>query len=161
MKLIQSNQKNVAFVFCSSPITIDKSDSWGAGNLQQAPNGAYLKMSSATEISHLVQPNADMTAPIGWVPGSAPGLFNKAPIWVDDQHVLQPGDRKELMTADGPIDYEVREPSMVCYNDQNGAPNLDDAWVQKLSDIKKNYVLEATPAPKRGLVARIFGAKAA
>jgi hypothetical protein len=142
MKLIESTQRNVAFVFCGSPLTIDKRASWGENddNFQKAPNGAFLKMKSETEVSHLVQPNADKTAPVGWVPGDNLGQFHKAPIWVDEE-ILQPGTTKELSTIDGDIKYEVTAPSMVCYNDLNGKPNLNDAWVQSVEQIEKNYVL--------------------
>lgn len=141
-KKIDSTQRNVRFVFCPSPVTIDKRGEWGdnAENMQKAPNGAFLKFSSATEVSHLVQPNEDKTAPVGWVVGDEPGMFHKAPIWVDED-VLQPGTTKELTTLDGDIEYDVTEPAMVCYNDLNGEPNTNDAWVQTVAQIKKNYVL--------------------
>ncbi|MSR86637.1 hypothetical protein EXS70_00470 [Candidatus Peribacteria bacterium] len=143
MRKLLSKQRDVRFFFCPSPVTIDKRSEWGnsADNLQQAPNGAFLKTSSDTEISHLVQPNADKTAPIGWMPGSKPGLYDKLPIWVDDQNILQPGNVKKLRTADGEIEYTAKEPSMVCYNDLNGTPNEADAWVQNVVAVKKNYEL--------------------
>lgn len=141
MRKLRSKQRDVQFLFCKSPVTIDKRSEWGdsADNLQQAPNGAFLKTSSPTEVSHLVQPNADKTAPIGWMPGSEPGLFDKLPIWVDDENVLQTGAVKKLTTADGEIEYTAKESSMVCYNDLNGAPNEADVWVQTVAAIKKNY----------------------
>lgn len=142
MKQIESTQRNVRFVFCPNPVTIDKRDEWGDNpeNMQQAPNGAFLKFSSDTEVSHLVQPNDDRSAPVGWVVGDEPGAFHKAPIWVDEK-VLQPGTTKELATLDGDIKYEVTEPSMVCYNDNGGEPNLNDGWVQTVAQIEKNYIL--------------------
>jgi hypothetical protein len=142
MKKIDSNQRNVRFVFCPSPITIDKRSEWGNNdeNFQKAPNGAFLKYSSDTEVSHLVQPNNDRTAPVGWIVGDEPGLFHKSPIWVDE-NILQPGTTKELSLLDGDFVYEVVEPSMVCYNDLDGQPNLNDGWVQKVSQISKNYAL--------------------
>lgn len=142
MRLVQSKQRNVPFVFCASPVTIDKRAEWGAdpSNLQSAPNGAFLKMSSPTEVSHLVQPNEDKTAPIGWVPGDGPGLFNKAPIWVDDT-VLQPGESKQMKTRDGELNYEVKEPASVCYNGDASGPDLTDGWVQTLANLRKNYEL--------------------
>ena len=143
MRKLQSKQRGVQFLFCKSPVTIDKRADWGDGadNLQKAPNGAFLKTSSPTEVSHLVKPNADKTAPIGWIPGSGPGLFDKLPIWVDDENILQPGNVKKLKTADGEIEYTAKELSMVCYNDLNGAPNEADAWAQTVAAIKKNYDL--------------------
>lgn len=143
MRFILSRQKNVLFVFCASPITIDKRAAWGPDprNLQNAPNGAFLKMSSPTEVSHLVQPNEDKTAPIGWVPGNGPGLFDKAPIWVDDTAVLQPGGTKLVEGRDGSMNYEIRELSVVCYNGDANGPDLTDGWVQTLANIRKNYEL--------------------
>jgi hypothetical protein len=140
MRLIQSKQRDVAFVFCSAPIIIDKRAEWGPdpSNLQNAQNGAFLKMSSPVEVSHLVQPNETKTAPVGWVPGSAPGLFSKSPIWVEDE-ILEPGMVKNMKTLDGELNYEVKEPAVVCYNGTEDGPNLVDGWVQTLKVLKKNY----------------------
>jgi hypothetical protein len=140
MRLIQSKQRNVMFVFCASPITIDKRAEWGpdGSNLQEAPNGAFLKMNSPTEVSHLVQPNEDKTAPVGWVPGDSPGLYTKSPIWVEDE-VLQPGTTVSMMTLDGPMTYVPREESVVCYNGDVNGPNLQDGWIQTLKNLSKNY----------------------
>lgn len=142
MRQIQSTQRNVQFVFCESPVTIDKRASWGDNpeNLQKGPNGAFLKMSSGTEVSHLVQPNENGNAPVGWILGDGPGLFHKSPIWIEDE-VLQAGTTKELSTLDGDIKYEVTESSVVCYNEVDGEANLDDAWVQTIAEIEKNYIL--------------------
>lgn len=140
MRLIRSKQRNVPFVFCASPVTIDKSADWGPGNLQNAPNGAFLKMSSPTEVSHLVQPNEDKTAPIGWVPGDGSGLFNKAPIWVEEE-ILQPGTSRDVNTLDGMIVYQVREPSMICYNGDEKVANIYDGWIQTVRELTKNYEL--------------------
>jgi hypothetical protein len=145
MKLIQSTQVNLPFVMIKSPVTVDKSGEWGEGNLQLGPNGGFLKLSDPITVSHLVQPKPDWSAPIGWRPGSKPGLFTKDPIWIDEKNVLQPGTKHSMTTADGPIEYNVQEPSVVCYNDLDGKPNLNDGWVQKLSVLGKNYVLQ----PKR------------
>lgn len=67
MILVKSRQRDVKFLWCGSPITIDKRNEWGTNgdNLQIALNGAFLKLKSDTEISHLVQPNEDKTAPVG------------------------------------------------------------------------------------------------
>lgn len=42
---VLSKQRNVRFIFCEDPITIDKRSSWGenSDNLQHGPNGAFLK----------------------------------------------------------------------------------------------------------------------
>lgn len=139
---VLSKQRNVSFVFCADPLTIDKRSSWGENseNFQKAPNGCFLKMKSSTEISHLVQPNDDKTAPVGWVPASEEGLYDKQPI-----HILRkvnPGEFVTLTTLDGEIVYEVKEPSAVVCNDNAGEPNEEDSWVQKWSDIEKNYEVE-------------------
>jgi hypothetical protein len=140
MRLINSTQTGIRFAACKSPVTIDKSASWGAGNRQEAPNGAFLKMDDAgLSVSHLVQPREDWSAPIGWVPTDQPGLYDKAPIWVTDE-VLEAGVKVHIRTADGPIDYDVKEPSMVCYNSgPDGQPNREDGWVQTLANLEKNY----------------------
>ena len=145
MRLIQSKQRNVPFVFCAAPIIIDKRREWGSdpSNLQNAPNGAFLKMNSPTEVSHLVQPNADKSAPIGWVLGDGQGLFNKAPIWVEDE-VLEVGTTKNMKTLDGELNYEVKEPAVVCYNGDETVPNMADGWVQTVKNLQKNYEFEIT-----------------
>jgi len=140
MRLILSKQNDIPFVFCASPITIDKRADWGNNldNLQTAANGAFLKLSSPTEVSHLVQPNEDKSAPIGWVRGSSPGLFSKSPIWVEEE-VLQPGETKKMKTMDGNLNFEVKEPSVVCYNGDETGPDLNDGWVQTVRELRKNY----------------------
>ncbi len=141
MKRVLSKQTNVQFIFCPSPITIDKRAAWGSSheNLQHGPNGAFLKMKSVTEVSHLVQPNEDKTAPVGWVKGSSPGLFSKSPIWVGEE--LQAGTVKVLNTFDGQIHYEVKKPSFVCFNEPNGKVDDTDVWVQTKEELEKNYIL--------------------
>jgi len=145
MTRINSKQFNVAFVFCPSPITIDKRKDWAGAdgqqdesNLQKAPNGAFLKMSSPTEVSHLVQPNADRTAPEGWVPGDGPGLFTKSPIWVTGVEIPA-GTPTEVYTLDGGITYTFDEPAMLCYNGDENGPNYNDGWVQTMKNLRKNY----------------------
>lgn len=144
MKRLLSLQRDVPFVWCSSPVIIDKRGDWGddPNNLQNAPNGAFLKMKDPQTVSHLVQPNKDRSAPMGWVPGSWPGLFDKQPIWVA-QEVIPPGTTKFVATQDGGMNYKFDVPSVFCCNDQNGQPNLADAWVQKVSDLQKNYEVPA------------------
>lgn len=141
MRRVTSKQVNVPFVWCADPVTIDKRKSWGdaADNLQHAPNGAFLKMKSLTEVSHLVQPNADKTAPVGWVPGSAPGLFDKSPIYLGDQ--VQVGSSITIKTLDGEITYTPTELSVVCANEKNGEADLNDQWVQTMAAVEKNYVV--------------------
>lgn len=140
MRRVTSKQSEVPFVWCSSPVVIDKRAEWGSdpSNLQSAPNGAFLKMGSSTNVSHLVQPNESKTAPIGWVPGNGPGLFDKAPIWIEDT-VLQPGETKQMKTRDGDLNYEVKEPAVVCYNGDANGPDMTDGWVQTIANLKKNY----------------------
>ena len=144
MRKVCSTQRNARFFWCASPITIDKRGDWGnrADCFQKAPNGAFLKTCSETEISHLVQPNKDASAPIGWVPGSEPGLFDKAPIWIDEDKLLQPGDEIILDTLDGTINYIAYEVSIVCYNDDGtGRPNKADVWAQPVAQVQQNYEL--------------------
>ena len=144
MKLIKSNQTGIFFAFCPSPVTIDKRESWGPDetNFQQGPDGAWLKMSWKDDqwvVSHLVQPNADNSAPKGWIQGSGPGLFDKEPIWIDDSKSFQIGEIIEMDTIDGPIKYEVKEPVAITYNGDENGPDKRDGWVQTIANIKKNY----------------------
>ncbi|MFA7284634.1 MAG: hypothetical protein WC004_02325 [Candidatus Absconditabacterales bacterium] len=142
MRKITSKQRDILFLLCKSPITIDKSAEWGPGNSQLAPDGAFLKINEGEggkmDISHLVQPNPEKTAPIGWVSNGQPNRFDKAPIWVD-QKILNAGETVALQTADGPINYQVTEASYLCYNDKEGMPNLQDSWVQTRKNLEKNY----------------------
>lgn len=144
MRYVTSKQVGVPFVFCPSPVTIDKRAAWGpmADNLQEAPNGAFMKMNKVSgkvdEVSHLVQPNVDKSAPVGWMAGAEVGLFDKLPIWVDEK-VLQPGTKKEVNGLDGVMTYEVQEPSVVTYNGDESGPDLTDDWVQTVKNVQKNY----------------------
>jgi hypothetical protein len=152
MKKYNSKQKNVPFIWCPDPITIDKRSSWGNtdDNLQVAPNGAFLKLMNNSNncisiiptISHLVQPKEDKSAPVGWVPTLFfPGLFDKEPIWVEDI-IVPAGDNYEFQTADGKMVYCLDEDAKVCYNClENGEPNYEDGWIQTVSEIEKNYEL--------------------
>jgi hypothetical protein len=140
MKLVKSKQRGVKFAWCPSPIVIDKRADWGdsGSNLQNGPNGAFLKVNGDGSISHLVQPNADKTAPIGWVKTVNDGEFDKNPIWISPE-VLEVGSAKKMSTLDGDIEYQIKEPSLVTYNDRGGEPDLKDGWIQLLKDVMKNY----------------------
>jgi len=140
MRKINSKQTLVKFVWCESPITIDKS--WG---FQDAPNGAFLKLNSeCTVVSHLVQPNADKTAPVGWIPSTdevivkndLKGFFDKAPIWVSEDVINN--QECKLKTLDGPITYNITEPSVICCNGVD-EPDFEDCWVQTVKELEKNY----------------------
>jgi hypothetical protein len=139
-------------VACKSPITIDKREAWGdaPANFQDGINGAFLKMKSPTEVSHLVQPKPDWSAPEGWVPTGIPGIYDKSPIWIEER-VIPAGEVTELKTADNakPLEYRFDAPSVICYNtDANDQPNPKDAWVQKLTDLMTNYEYEPAAAAK-------------
>lgn len=149
MQRVVSKQTDVLFVYCPDPITIDKRadwKDWGLDNLQSAPNGAFLKIiptpcssSGAMVVSHLVQSNADKTAPIGWIPGSGPGLFSKAPIYIGD--LVHVGTTVNIHTLDGPMSFTPTELSAVCANEKDGKPDLNDMWVNTLTNIIKHYVI--------------------
>lgn len=140
MRKLESKQKNVKFSYCPYPVTLDKSKDWGPGNIQSFPNGVFFKHNENDIITHGVQPNDD--CPIGWFPsdldgvcffGDMNGLFDKAPIWIDET-VLNNGNYI-INTLDGSMDYEVKEPSHFCYNNENGG----DTWIQTVEELKKNY----------------------
>ncbi|HMT01387.1 MAG TPA: hypothetical protein PKC14_03610 [Candidatus Absconditabacterales bacterium] len=138
-KKINSKQVNVLFIFCFSPVTIDKSAEWGENNNQLGPNGAFLKVNEGEEmtISHLVQPNNDNSAPVGWVKVGN-NRYSKAPIWIDEEP-LPMGQTVQIQTLDGTMNYEVKENSYRCYNDKNGEADTSDCWVQTEANLKKNY----------------------
>lgn len=143
LKRLKSKQRNIRFVFCPFPITLDMRKEWGQSddNIQHGPRGAFLKLKANGDISHLVQPNDDLSAPVGWQKAEEIGYFNKNPIWVEDE-VLPSGTTKKLVTLDGPITYTATELSMVCYNEVGGAPNPDDGWIQTVAEIQKHYFTE-------------------
>ena len=72
MRRIESNQRNVEFIYCSSPVTIDKSSEWGEGNLQNFPNGVFLKVKpeNNTIVTHGIEPNKLGDCPTGWIEDS-------------------------------------------------------------------------------------------
>jgi hypothetical protein len=136
-----SVQVPTKFFWCPDPVTIDKSSSWGPGNFQTASDGAFLKWDDKKgRISHLVQPNAEKTAPIGWVPTSDPTIFLKSPIGVITR-VEPPSDNLDILTKDGPISYVVTEPVYVVCNLWASDNSFDptDCWVMKVSEFDKNY----------------------
>lgn len=148
MKLVTSKQTNVVFSWCPNPTTIDKSASWGTDNLQEFPNGAFLKHDNHGVITHGVQPNEDQTAPVGWRPlnscidGNCPQTcYEKLPIWVHDETVYHESV-VPLQTLDGLIKYKVTEPSVIVAQDENGNPSEKDIWIMTIADLKKNYNYE-------------------
>ena len=139
--LVESTQKDVMFLHTDDPFTIDKSAEWGEGNIQEFPDGGFVKASSQTQFSHGVQPREDTVfAPLGWIQGSEAGLYSKAPIAVNLATLLNEGDEVELHTKDGVMDYVVKEPSFYCYNvDADGVVDFSDVWVQSIRNLEKNY----------------------
>lgn len=143
MKQIPSKQIGVHFIYCADPITIDKRLAWGndENNLQIGLNGAFLKMKDETTVSHLVQPNADKSAPVGWMKSAGIG-YDKLPIWVSEE-VIPANTKFQLTTLDGLMVYSFDEDAVLCYNSQeNGDADYADAWPQKISEVKKNYFYE-------------------
>ena len=109
MKLVESHQKNVQFIFCPNPVTIDKSLEWGEGNLQVAKEYAFLKLKDdGYTVANMVQSNENKTAPVGWITSveiKEKGFFDKKPIFVDDSRIFQPDENVELDTLDGKMKY--------------------------------------------------------
>ena len=141
MNKINSKQRDIKFIYCGDPITIDKRNSWGTdpSNMQIANRGAFLKMKNETTVSHLVQPNEQQDAPVGWIKTDVPSLFDKAPIWVSSD-IVPANTPYEIQTLDGLLKPCFDEPSVLCYNcNPDGSINMDDVWLQKISDLKKNY----------------------
>jgi len=136
MRKITSQQRNVNFSFCPSPVTIDKSEEWGEGNVQEFPNGAYLKHDDAGIITHGVQPNDNLTSPVGWI--SDDKGYQKLPIWIGEY--ITDTRLVSLQTLDGVVNYQVNKPSYICYNGDE-KPNNKDCWVQSEEELIKNYNL--------------------
>lgn len=136
-KLIPTeDQMGVTFIKCEHPFTIDKSAEWGEGNVQEFPNGGYLRIVEGC-VGWGVQPNADFTAPIGWVPNGK-GTFDKLPIWVQD-FIYKPTGFLPLLTKDGFISYEVKTPTVIVYNCKNNRPDWQDSWAMPFADLVKRY----------------------
>jgi hypothetical protein len=102
-------------------------------------------MKTPTQVSHLVQPNADKSAPVGWVQGDGPGLYHKSPIWVTDEVVPANTDVK-VKTLDGELNYKYESPSMITYNGDENGPNLNDGWLTTIKDLEKNYEFQPAAA---------------
>ena len=135
MRKTKSRQKKVKFSFCESPVIIDKSSSWGEGNLQNFPDGVFFKHDDKNcgVVTHGVQPNADKTAPIGWEI-NAKGTFDKLSIWVDKKVITE--GTVTMQTKDGEINYEIKKPSCKVYNGEF-APYLTDGWIMSVSELIK------------------------
>ena len=138
MKRVLSKQRNVRFILCSSPMTIDKTKDWGDNNLQNFPNGAFLKINDNFTISHGVQPNADNTAPVGWT-ANGDGTYDKSAIWVDETIVYDNNKSVPIKTLDGHMDYVAAEPSVIVYNGNEESANQNDGWLMSVKDLKKHY----------------------
>lgn len=138
MKKVLSKQRGVKFLFCGSPVTIDKTKDWGDNNLQLFPNGAFLKINDDNTVSHGVQPNSDNTAPVGWI-ANGDGTFDKAPIWVDESKVYENNHSISLNTLDGKMDYVAKEPSVVVFNGNEESIDPNDSWLMEVKGLKKNY----------------------
>lgn len=150
MLFIESKQKFQKFSWCPHPVTIDKSKDWGPGNMTEFPDGVFLKHDGSTgDVTHGVQPNADKTAPVGWIKSNLTAAlmvpstyqyFDKSPIWIEDETLKED---TVVKTLDGVIEYKY-DPlvaSVICYNGCANGPYMEDAWVQTVKNIEKNYVL--------------------
>lgn len=138
-RIAVSKQKNVRFAYCDNPIILDKSKDWGPGNKQVANHGCFLKLDDkAAVVSHLVQPNKDKSAPIGWTRTNKPGYFDKNDICVLRE--LSSGEKVMLNTKDGKINYVANGPSyIVCNTDSRGYPDTSDPWVISKPELEKSY----------------------
>lgn len=141
-KLVRSRQRGVEFIFCPYPVTVDKRKSWGDSpqNVQEFPNGVYLKTDSTGNISHGVQPNdTDGKSPLGWSSTEDPRRFDKLDIWIDDT-VIPAMSVTSVKGKDGFMKYEFEEPSYLCHNcNPDGGIDLDDGWVSKVPSVTKDY----------------------
>lgn len=126
--IVTSKQRNVNFIYLSSPFTIDKSNDWGGNNLQSFPNGGWIKLNPDGTASHGVQ--GDNEAPVGWYKEDN-GTFSKFPIHVGKRY--EKGDVVTLTTLDGEMTYNVNETSYIVSNDSN------DSWLITKSDLIKHY----------------------
>lgn len=135
-KIIESKQKNITFIKCDHPFTIDRSKDWGEGNLRQFPEGGWLRVDNG-KVSRGVQSNEENTAPVGWIKNEN-GTFDKENIYVIQE--LELGDH-EIDTMDGRMKYEVKEKSYLVCNLENNKPNLRDAWIMKEKDLVNNYIV--------------------
>lgn len=140
MRKVISKQKDVDFVFCPYPMTIDKSADWGEGNIQVFPNGVFLKRNKAGIITHGVQPNQNGNAPVGWVLQSN-GFYTKQPIWYLE--TLEGGRIKKIKTLDGTVNYKVKNRSVLVAQDKNNHPDLNDTWIIDLEIFNRDYHFQA------------------
>lgn len=146
MKKISSKQRGIPFVYCQFPMTIDRSDIWGEGSVQNFPNGCFLKFEDNGNVSWGVQPQEVNFAPVGWVIDRIKyGDINiyycdKEPIWVIEK--LEVGKTKVVNSVDGVMKYEVNELSYLVCRDEDDAPNLKDSYVISAKELKEKYVFE-------------------
>lgn len=141
---VNSRQTEVVFSWCPHPVTIDKSEDWGKGSMQHFPNGVFLKHDTHGNVTHGVQPNEDKTAPVGWVPSHtcidipcAKTCYDKSPIWASV--AIAESGKIRLDTIDGFVEYEIKEPSCVVAQDDNGKPSETDRWVMTIRELQKSY----------------------
>lgn len=145
MRLIKSRQRNVKFSYCPSPVTIDKSSEWGEGNIQKFPNGVFFKHDDLTDtVTHGVQPcSSDQSKPEGWEhevdeDGSVLGkTFRKNDIFLIKE--LEVGTIEAVETLDGTMEMDIKNPSSLVCQSENGEPNKGDSWVIENEELKKLY----------------------
>lgn len=128
----------------SDPITLDKSESWGEGNIQQHKKGCWIQLKEKTlkgvsEISHLVA--GDSKNPVGWEPRITgeyvTDLWVKLPIMakqISEKNVI-------LDTLDGTMSYDNPDgDGWIAFNlNKDGTRNENDSWFIKNEDFIEMY----------------------
>lgn len=128
--------------FCSSPIMIDKSASWGEGNVQSHPNGAWVQIRDG-KVSHLV--DDDNGSPRGWQPHFNPNplldsLFTKRDVYaIFVPEVSQLGVVK---TKDGEMHYNpTKYPNgaYLVFNIKDEKLDETDPWLVDTDTFESSY----------------------
>ncbi|MTB52196.1 hypothetical protein [Lewinella sp. W8] len=131
-----SRKGRIRHIYCPHPMTLDKSSSWGPGNVQHFPKGCFLQLNDRGEVTHGVQANSTGKAPVGWhhVEGE---YFEKDLVWAEQRSETS----IRLTTLDGPMTYD--NPSadgFVLYNSTpEGAPDYDDPWFMPAAKFHRVY----------------------
>lgn len=137
MNLYKSTKPPTRHIFVEYPMTLDKSKDWGEGNIQEFPNGGFLQFQNG-KITHGVQPNEDLSAPIGWVKTDEQDIFKKKNIYA----VQNKFPIVQLKTKDGDMEYQnPNKNGWVCFNQlENNTPDTTDSWFVTNDQFQKLYI---------------------
>ena len=140
----KSDEPKLMF-WCEDPITLDKSTSWGEGNLQEHKNGCWIQINDNDKVICLVAGTKE--SPVGWkqhnpFEGLMPDEW-ESNLWIKnpfkaEQVTINP---VKLDTLDGPMEYEnPSNDGWVLWNiKEDGEVDTNDSWFMSNAEFTEVY----------------------